>query len=302
MATNQQEIIEQAERILAETGKMPTVEAVRNAVGGGSFSTLNPILREWRQQHQATPAAEDIPARVRNALEQAAGGLWNAFRSEIEERIGAARQQAEERALEAESERDQALEEVTRLETALEDLRTQGEQVREDLATRLEADQESLAVARETMAGLKERVAAQAGEIERTRADLHEAKQETVEAKGQAANLLERFSEAQSAYRQEEANAQRLQQEAETLREQCKAQGQALTTEQEKGRALEVENARLTERAALVDELREQLKALRQIRQLPEPVKSTNDNAQGPDKPARQTRKKAQPTVPNSGA
>jgi hypothetical protein len=33
---------------LNATGIKPTLEKVRDALGGGSFSSINPILKEWK--------------------------------------------------------------------------------------------------------------------------------------------------------------------------------------------------------------------------------------------------------------
>ena len=64
MAIHEQAILETVERLLMDRGRIPIVEAV----SGGFFSTISPVLREWRRQRQAGSAgAGEIPARVREA-------------------------------------------------------------------------------------------------------------------------------------------------------------------------------------------------------------------------------------------
>ncbi len=62
---------------LQKSGVKPTLERVREALGGGSFSTINPILKDWTEQ-QATseqPALE-LPAEAVQAASQAAALIW----------------------------------------------------------------------------------------------------------------------------------------------------------------------------------------------------------------------------------
>ena len=46
---------------LQKTGVKPTLEKVREALGGGSFSTINPILKEcWMPSSRQTDLAKTV--------------------------------------------------------------------------------------------------------------------------------------------------------------------------------------------------------------------------------------------------
>jgi hypothetical protein len=43
---------------LAEQGTKPTLVRVRNELGGGSFSTINPFLRQWKEDRRMSDTRE----------------------------------------------------------------------------------------------------------------------------------------------------------------------------------------------------------------------------------------------------
>jgi len=187
---NEQAIIEAAERLLADTGRIPTVEAVREALGGGSFSTLSPVLRDWRRQRQTgAPAVGEIPARVREALERATAALWGALREEVEERAARARKEADARAGEAEAERAEALREVARLEADLARAAESAAREREVLTRERDEVRAALAGAREENATLAERARQQESRIEALAAGLEAERQARRAAEGSTADL-----------------------------------------------------------------------------------------------------------------
>jgi chromosome segregation ATPase len=187
---NEQVIIDTAERLLADTGRIPTVEAVRKALGGGSFSTLSPVLRDWRRQRQTgVPAAGEIPARVREALERATAALWGALREEAEERAARAREEADARAGDAEAERGEALREVARLEADLARTAERAAREREVLTRERDEARAALAGAREENATLAERARQQDIRIEALAAELEAERQARRAAEGGAAEL-----------------------------------------------------------------------------------------------------------------
>lgn len=133
-----------AETIKAE-GEWPTQAYVREKIGGGSFSSIGPLLREWQaMQHERDEAkVTQVPEAVRLALSEVAGRLWKvasetaslgvvAARKEVEELKSAAAVEVAE-AVEAvqivEGERDAALQVVATAQVerdrALSDLETE---------------------------------------------------------------------------------------------------------------------------------------------------------------------------------
>ena len=70
MAITPEQIIETAEA-LVERGASPTLAAVRQELGGGSFTTISEALRSWRERRQASQARAEsvqVPARVQDCL------------------------------------------------------------------------------------------------------------------------------------------------------------------------------------------------------------------------------------------
>src|SRR5690606_40605394 len=65
MAISKQEIIDAAEQLVAE-GVNPSMQAVRERLGGGSFATISPVLREWKENREATTVAVlEMPSDVK---------------------------------------------------------------------------------------------------------------------------------------------------------------------------------------------------------------------------------------------
>ncbi len=61
-----------AARALQEEGIVPTVQAVRERIGSGSFSTISTHLADWKTEYtvQATANIPDMPEKVTLAFQQ----------------------------------------------------------------------------------------------------------------------------------------------------------------------------------------------------------------------------------------
>lgn len=74
---------------LDKEGVKPTLEAVRQAAGGGSYSTISTALRIWRERRkQAEHAAQsltEIPEGVRDQAMQGTVFLWQAALAQAEQ-------------------------------------------------------------------------------------------------------------------------------------------------------------------------------------------------------------------------
>lgn len=128
---------------LREDGVQPTVQAIRERLGSGSFSTITQHLATWREEHAAQAVAEipPIPERVQSAFDQAWAAATRSAQEMMEkerEALDALRQQMEreKREMASEIERlegvveasDQRLE---RLEQELGEARLSAQQVQE---------------------------------------------------------------------------------------------------------------------------------------------------------------------------
>ena len=73
-----------ADALLAE-GINPTVTAVRDRLGGGSYSSLSPIMAEWRARTEASnvQSIPEIPNDVMAEFTRAWGSAWNAGQRDL---------------------------------------------------------------------------------------------------------------------------------------------------------------------------------------------------------------------------
>ena len=59
-------------------GSLPMLAAVRAAVGGGSYTTINEALKEWKAKQQAAvmPLREPAPEGIRKRLDEVGAEVW----------------------------------------------------------------------------------------------------------------------------------------------------------------------------------------------------------------------------------
>jgi chromosome segregation ATPase len=120
MAISKQDIIEAAEKLQA-AGINPTMQAIRDALGGGSFATISPALREWRNASgQRATVAIEMPSEAKAALERAGVDLWRIVTALATEKLTKVQEEAEAAIQAANADRDEALLEITRLENGIE--------------------------------------------------------------------------------------------------------------------------------------------------------------------------------------
>lgn len=104
---------------LNEKGQKPTLDRVRQALGGGSFTTIQPLLREWKDKRSEEPASSpaSVPDDIRAMLDALAAQIWLKASVKAGENLKALRDGMQTRLDEAEQERSDAAAEVERLET-----------------------------------------------------------------------------------------------------------------------------------------------------------------------------------------
>ena len=99
-SARRQAVFDAAEE-LASRGIKPTLESIRD-ITGGSYSTLGPLLKEWRDQEEAKrSSAPPIPTDITNLAASFAGQLWIAAMKESEAKFKGEREllEAKEAAL-----------------------------------------------------------------------------------------------------------------------------------------------------------------------------------------------------------
>ena len=168
---------------LREEGMTPTVQAVRERIGSGSFSTINAHLGAWKAQNaaQAVAAIPAIPEKVQGAFAQ----IWATAARGAQEGFETQREALEATRREMERERASMAEEIERLEKELEAQaglqEKTGAERDAERAARIEADKQVTALTVEN-ARLEER----AGAAERWAGEL----------KAQFEGLQEKLAEA----------------------------------------------------------------------------------------------------------
>jgi hypothetical protein len=160
MAISKEQVFRAADELM-EAGQKPTLEAIRRQIGG-SYTTLAPLLREWKaaQALSDVSMSEPVPESISGRLEDVAGEIWRVALELADSRLAAERAALEAARAELESERDEAVAladglaadldaaraEVTRLTGELAALRTEMETQRAAEHERATAD--AVAIAR----------------------------------------------------------------------------------------------------------------------------------------------------------
>ncbi|MBK4737860.1 DNA-binding protein [Noviherbaspirillum pedocola] len=180
---------------LAADGKNPTVDGVREALGRtGSKSTITPLLKRWKTEHQSE--IEQVEAGLPPSLLAAVKGLYQHMEDEFAQRLKQARQ-AHDDALCAAAEREE------KLRTECGAARTTNAALTEDLAhtrqalaqlqERHHAQSVTLATVEAENAGLQQRLADRAAEVDTLDRLLSQARAQ-----------FEHYHEATAAQRAEE--------------------------------------------------------------------------------------------------
>lgn len=108
---------------LANAGKKPTLAAVRDEMGEGSYSTIGPMIQKWKAGRGEIGGGDAVAVSVPDAL-QAAGGRMMAEVWAMAERLAAERLAAERAAMDAER-----AEVAAELEAAYSEMETLREQL-----------------------------------------------------------------------------------------------------------------------------------------------------------------------------
>lgn len=188
----------QAAAQLAAAGKSPTVDAVREALGDtGSKSTIAPMLKRWKAEHQGTVAEVDsgLPAELVEAVKSLHGRLQDEVKRQLEQ----ARDEHEAALAALALERDAARADRAQLRQAHDLLLREAESIRVALQRSqqdLQASTLALTAAQTENAGLQQRLADRVAEV----GHLH---QQLTQARSQ----FEHFQEATARQRASERQA-----------------------------------------------------------------------------------------------
>ena len=119
MAISKDDIIQAAEALERDSEKA-TMASVREFLGGGSFATISPVLREWKESRKTTTAvALEMPGELKTVAERMETEFWQTASQLANEKLITVQTDAEATVSAAESERDEVLQDIVRLEKEL---------------------------------------------------------------------------------------------------------------------------------------------------------------------------------------
>jgi chromosome segregation ATPase len=132
-------------RELEAQGKEPTVTAIRERLGQGSFSTIGAVLADWRRERasEARPAVPEPPESMRHLVNQLWAEAWSgALKTHEPERQVFQRERQD-----AERTKGEMLAEIARLEGEVSRVESEREAAK-DAATKVRGDLEREQVGR----------------------------------------------------------------------------------------------------------------------------------------------------------
>ena len=282
MALTKDQILQAADQ-LAAAGTAPTLAAVRAAVGGGSYTTINEALKEWKAKQQAAvmPLREPAPEGISKRLDEVGAEVWALALELANARLTSEREALETTRHQLETAQQEATELADQLSAELEALQTQHRQTSDDL----QAASTTIETLRQENASLSRQLATTEARAEETtkRADDLKAELQHAHAENTAQRqrhnaetqaLQAQLNTTEKALQTEVANGVRLtlelthaQMQASTAQQQQQAQqerhadeirlmGERLTTAQtEREQALQAASATREDAAGMRGEL-----------------------------------------------
>lgn len=113
------ELVEQAADALVLTGEEPSIIAVQEQIGGGSYTTVKRYLEQWKAKQKRQPPIE-LPPEIASQVNQVVGDLWASAANLAEQRSAEIRQAAQRQVNEAQAALASAEAAIARLESEAE--------------------------------------------------------------------------------------------------------------------------------------------------------------------------------------
>lgn len=202
----QEQVFEAADRLVA-IGKEVTPTTLREALGGGSLTTIYRHLEAWEDTRKVMPAPASIPMpdAVRLAFDQA----WQAAANEAGKEIAAIREKADAEIKAANRRLEEAITAIGQLENEQQADADRQEALENALARERELSHQALADAAARFAGLSATVEQMRNQIEELKGEMSQAHikieevstrerakiEEAAKAKAEAARLVDTLAE-----------------------------------------------------------------------------------------------------------
>jgi chromosome segregation ATPase len=140
MGITEDSVISAAEELFA-AGIKPSMAAVRKKLGSGSFATISPILRKWREDRESSQVTKvEMPSDLTAALDKFGSQVWTVATGIATEQLDKIREEARNGVDVANSERNEAMDEIEQLELTISELNMKSikdKQEVDDLVVRL---------------------------------------------------------------------------------------------------------------------------------------------------------------------
>ena len=123
MTISKQQVFAAAD-VIDATGKKPTLQLVRDELGGGSFSTISPLLNEWKANGAGknAPIKVAAPQSITDLLCGLGSEMWGAALELANGRLSAEREALADVRLQLEAEKAEAVELADHLSIELESM------------------------------------------------------------------------------------------------------------------------------------------------------------------------------------
>jgi chromosome segregation ATPase len=196
MAITKDQIHQAADQLTA-AGESATMAAVRKLLGGGSYTTINEGLKEWKAKQQAVvmPLREPAPEGISKRLDEVGAEIWAIALALANARLTAEREALEATRIQLETAQQEATELADQLSAELETLQANYEQAMTDL----EAVSTHLGQARHENATLSRQLATTEARAEETTKRADDLKAELQHAHTTNAGLLDALKPAKAA-------------------------------------------------------------------------------------------------------
>jgi chromosome segregation ATPase len=109
---------------ITNEGETLTMAAIRERIGG-SFTTIGPLLKEWKRHAAQTSAQPELPKPVLEVMRQATASIWETANQLAREQVVQLQTAAQETVASAQHEAQEYAAEIQRLEDQLEHTRNE---------------------------------------------------------------------------------------------------------------------------------------------------------------------------------
>lgn len=308
MAITKDQIIETANQLASENIK-PTQTNVRERLGGGSFTTISEVLREWRQEQETVTQLQAvvIPHHITERTQTLMAQIWETAQAIASERLANEREALAHKEALINAEIDESNKIIETLENEQAELTAQLDTLNNDnsllntknnelenltnsLKTQLQAEKDRADQATNQATGLQAKLDEQNAKIERLTADLATAQATATNAQVQATEHAQRADQATADLQAVNIENAKLIGKSDTLAEQLTKAEATATTQAEQINKLTAQVAKLEQ---IEKENAELKRMIENNRKVDEKQQSLLDQPQ--DTPAPKSRKNQKP-------